>query len=485
MQPLRYNQIMLKRIQKILGNIFPQLPEAPLLLGISGGADSLALLDILARLEYPLIAAHFNHLLRPEAGSDAKSVERVAAKMGVSCIHGEGDVNRHARKFHLSTEEAARELRYQFLFEQARKHNAAAVLVAHNADDQVETVLMHLLRGAGLDGLTGMTTFTLPNPWSESIPLVRPMLTIWRSEIEAYCAERGLHPLTDATNTDTAFFRNRLRHKLLPELETYAPGFRRRLHQTANLLAADRTLLKELTIAAWDETAIATNNHFITFSLPDFNRQPLALRRRLIRRAAAHLRPDTRDLDFALIRRALDFTTSPTRTRQVDLGLGLRLSIEGERLLLTSWDTSPSTADWPQIAAQTALPVPGRLDLGNGWVLQAEVLSNGQDALQTARENRDPYRAWIDPGEQQTTLNVRPRRPGERFQPLGLDGQSVKVSDFMINQKIPRRARAGWPLVIARDQIVWVPGYRLAHPFRLTEKTRRVILLQLEHQPVR
>jgi len=474
-----YNQVMFGYVRDVLLKQFPRLPDAPLLLGVSGGADSLALLDILVRLRYPLVAAHFNHLLRPEAGEDALAVKRVAAKMRVPLVLGADDVARHAREFHLSIEEAARELRYRFLFEQAEKHKAAAVLVAHNADDQVETVLMHLLRGAGLDGLTGMSLYALPNPWSETIPLIRPVLGIWRSEINAYCLERSLHPLTDATNADTAFFRNRLRHELIPELDACAPGFRRRLHQTADLLAADRALLDDLTAAAWDTVTAEARGDFVTFNRPDFTQQPLALQRRLIRRAVTCLRPDARDADFALVRRALDFISGPTRTRKIDLGLGLRLSIEGETLLLAAWEADLPAADWPQISEAAVLPVPGEAALENGWVLRAEALPDGQGALRTARGNRDPYRAWIDLGDRQPPLKVRPRRPGERFQPLGLGGHSLKVSDFMINKKIPRRARSGWPLVTAGGEIVWIPGHQPAHPFRLTEQTGQVIALRL------
>jgi tRNA(Ile)-lysidine synthase len=473
---------MFHRVQNALAEQFPRLPKSPLILGVSGGADSLALLDILVRLRYPLVVAHFNHLLRPEASDDALAVKRVAAKMRVPLVLGADDVARHAREFHLSIEEAARELRYRFLFEQAEKHKAAAVLVAHNADDQVETVLMHLLRGAGLDGLTGMTVYALPNPWSETIPLIRPMLGVWRSEINAYCLERSLHPLTDATNADTTFFRNRLRHELIPELETYVPGFRRRLHQTADLLAADRALLDDLTAAAWDKVTAEARGDFVTFNRLDFSQQPLALQRRLIRRAVTCLRPEARDVSFALVHRTLDFIASPTRTRQIDLGLGLRLSIEGETLLLAAWEADLPAADWPQISEAVVLPVPGEAELGSGWVLRAEMLSDGQDALRAARGNRDPYRAWVDLGKRQPSLIVRPRHPGERFQPLGLGGHSLKVSDFMINKKIPQRARSGWPLVTAGDEIVWIPGYQLAHAFRLTEQAGQVILLRLERR---
>ena len=222
-------------------------------------------------------------------------------------------------------EEAAREVRYRYLFRQAEIHNAQAVAVAHNADDQVETVLMHLLRGSGLDGLTGMGFYSLPNPWSETIPLVRPLLGIWRTEIESYCREKNLIPVVDKTNTDTTFFRNRLRHELLPELETYVPGIRSRLWQTSDLLSADRELLDGLVIQSFEDNVTARGDGFVAFNLSVFNLHPKGLQRRLARKAVSQLRSDERDIDFALVQRVLDFAGNPTSTRQADIGLGLRV----------------------------------------------------------------------------------------------------------------------------------------------------------------
>ena len=147
----------------------------------------------------------------------------MAEERGLSFVLGCTDVSALAEEQKLSIEEAARVARYRFLFEQARQLKAQAVAVAHNADDQVETVLMHLLRGAGLGGLKGMPYRAILPVWDEAIPLVRPLLGVWRSEIEVYCRQHSLEPIEDASNQDTTFFRNRLRHQLLPTLQEYNP----------------------------------------------------------------------------------------------------------------------------------------------------------------------------------------------------------------------------------------------------------------------
>ena len=128
------------------------------------------------------------------------------------------------------------------------------------------------------------------------------------------------------------------------------------------------------------------------------------------------------------------------------------------------------------------LSVPGELDLGDGWFLRAEAPNSCEVAFTEARENRDPYQAWIDLGDRQPRLKVRPRQPGDRFQPFGMGDKSTKISDFMINRKIPQRARRAWPLVCLGDEIVWVPGFRLADPFRLTQKTHQAVHLSLQRK---
>lgn len=256
----------------------------------------------------------FNRLIRYEANEDALAVEEIAAKYDVPFTLGVGSVQDYALANNLSVEEAAREMRYRFLFDQAEFHEAQAVVVGHNADDQTETVLMHLLRGAGLDGLTGMVFCSIPNPWSDIIPLVRPLLGVWRSEIDAYCADHDLTPVIDASNADTIFFRNRLRHQLIPELETYVPGIRNRLWRTAALLTDDRLVLDELTNAAWEDFVVQINACFIVINPISFNHHSLGLQRRLIRKAFSHLRPGARNVDFAMVQRVLDFAYEPTAT---------------------------------------------------------------------------------------------------------------------------------------------------------------------------
>jgi tRNA(Ile)-lysidine synthase len=169
-------------------------PRRPVLAGISGGPDSLCLLDVLRAAGYPVIVAHFNHKLRPEADRESASVSGRARTLGLPFVTDSADVRAYAEANSLSLEEAARTLRYRFLFAAARERGAQAVAVGHTADDQVETVLMHFLRGAGLAGLKGMETLTLLPVFDPQIPLVRPLLTLRRADTEDWCRAHGLAP---------------------------------------------------------------------------------------------------------------------------------------------------------------------------------------------------------------------------------------------------------------------------------------------------
>jgi len=453
------------------------------LVGFSGGPDSLCLLDILNKLGYPLIAAHLNHDLRSEAATDATLVQLQAERLGVPFVMGQVDTKAYAEDHSLSIEEAARILRYNFLFHEADKAGAQAVAVAHNADDQVETVLMHLLRGSGLAGLRGMEYRTCPTEWNNTIPLVRPLLSTWRSDILNYCAEHELKPVIDQSNYDTTYFRNRIRHDLLPVLESYNSRFRHSLLRSSQSLAGDYNLIQSMTSMAWCNCLIKQGSGYLTFDLASYQELPPALQRNLLRQAIAYHRPGLRDVDFEHIERGLAFLSGPKPNTQIDLVAGLRLFLEGDAFWLTTWETDLPISEWPGIkpGEQYTLNIPGVLILRDKWELEAEDEPDVDEAWRRVETNQDPFQAWMDASELELPLIVRARRRGDRFQPLGMGGHSLKLSDLMINLKLPNRARTTWPLVCSGGNILWVPGFRLSHLARLKPSTSQAVHLRIIH----
>ncbi len=476
---------MRERIDLILQTICRLERDRLLVVGVSGGADSLCLAHLLWKLGYPLLIAHFDHGLRPESQADREAVQAFAREAGLQFAFERQDVQAYADEQALSIEEAARMLRYQFLFRQADAAGAQAVAVAHSANDQVETVLMHLLRGAGLSGLSGMPVYSLPNPWSQDIPLVRPLLSTWREDILAYNRDQGLVAREDATNQDLRYYRNRLRHELLPYLQQYNPAVHEVLWRMANVLGEENLVLDQLTADAWAECLLSQGEGYLVLSAGLLLEQAPGLQRRLLRRAVSHLRPGLRDISLADIDRALAFVQDPSRSRSMDFTAGLRLLSENGKLILAAWEADLPAQGWPQVepGSRNRLPVPGSLSLNGGWRLEAERVeppeAEAGRLVDAAIEQADPFQAWIDPDSLSLPLTVRTRQPGDRFQPLGMGGRSAKLSDFFINNRLPRRAREGWPLVLSKEQIVWIPGLRLAHPYRLKPGSRAAVRLRL------
>mgnify|MGYP001155039205 CR=1 FL=1 len=302
----------LAHIRSILHEECQLSPRLPILVGVSGGPDSLCLLDLLHILGYPVVAAHVDHSLRPSSAQDAAFVKDLAAQRQMLFTSARLDIGAYAREAHLSIEEAARKARYGFLFEQAGLYQAQAVAVAHTADDQVETVLMHLLRGAGLGGLKGMLYRAPGSEWGSDLLLVRPMLSTWRTEVLDYCEERGLHPRMDESNLDTTYFRNRLRLELLPTLESYNPRIKQVLWRTAQSLAGDHGVVEEALSQAKKTCHQQNRANYVSFQVEEFPLLPVGQQRSLLRGAIAHLLPDLRDIDFNAIERGLAFTRAPS-----------------------------------------------------------------------------------------------------------------------------------------------------------------------------
>jgi tRNA(Ile)-lysidine synthase len=480
-QKLIYNTFMLSLIKQSVQQGCGLRPDDLTVVGVSGGADSLCLMMALHNLGYSLLVAHFDHQIRADSVEDAHFVAEAADRLGVPFVLGQADVPGLAEREKRSLEEAARRARYMFLFEQARLHQAQAVAVAHTAEDQVETILMHLLRGSGLAGLKGMPWKLVLPEWDTRIPLVRPLLGVWRREVELFIQQAGLEPRHDPTNQDTTYFRNRLRAELIPYLESYNPQVRRMLWQTAQTLAEDFSIIEGQAEQAYQACLAVSGPDQVILKRAEFNHLVTGLRRRVARRAVAQLLPGLRDLDYAAVERALDLAAGPGSGGRADLVSGLSLVVEPYRLCFLQAGEKVGLGNVPQLPGPESLPLPGpgQLELGGGWILQAELLPVPPSQEQFEKDNGQ---AWLDAAALDWPLEVRGMRAGERFFPLGMGGRQMKLSDFFINQKIGQRARAGWPLVVSGEQVVWVGALRIAEPFCLKEGTVQVLHLRLFHK---
>lgn len=471
---------MLPSMDSILRDHCRLDPVRPIIVGVSGGPDSLCLMSVLRQAGYRVIVAHFNHKLRPEADIEANNVEQTAARFGLASVIESADVRTHAEKEGMSLEDAARALRYRFLFQRARQHNAQAVAVGHTADDQVETVLMHFLRGAGLTGLKGMAYRTILPSFDPEIPIVRPLLDVWREDTILYCATQRLRPHHDPSNQSVNFLRNRLRHLLIPTLETYNPRFREAILRTAQNISADYEILTAATDAAWEKCAVQESPGLIIFDSTALAGLAVGLRRNLVRRALEQIHPEA-EITYALLERASAFLADASQ-RQMDLTRGVRLLREADQIYIVSPEATLPFDRWPQIpegVESLPLELPGRLQLSGSWLLTAEKWNIPALAWEQIQENEDPFQVWLDADSIEGELFLRPRREGDRFEPLGMGGHTQKLSDFFTNEKLPQRARDRWPLLCAGEKIAWIPGYQPAHSFRVTQASRRIMYFTL------
>jgi tRNA(Ile)-lysidine synthase len=456
--------------------------DRPIVVGLSGGPDSLCLFDLCCRIGLEVVAAYFDHSLRPESTAELQAVEKLAADYNKLFVSSRGDVRKFAREQGMSVEEAARILRYEFLFSQAGKANAQAVAVGHHADDQVESILMHFIRGSGLAGLRGMPVRQIPNQWSTEIALLRPLLGFWREEILSYCKDRNLSPLEDQTNRELIYWRNRIRLELIPLLESYNPKIKQVVWRMSRSLSSDFAWIEDQVNQEWKDYLRWTGPGYVSFLAEALGQLPLAVQRRLVIRGITSIRRNARDIDFEMVERVIQAFKSPPATRQMDIGLGIRLFWEGELVWLAAWEAELPALDKPQFPRSLSEPVilsiPGFFDLGNGWRITACEIPI-ETALRTLPENDDPYQVWLGFKEIPGALIIRVRKPGDRFRPFGLGGHSKKLADYFINTKLPPRFREGWPLVCLGDEVLWVPGYTINDLYRLSGAVSHALSLTL------
>ncbi len=473
---------MFDNIETILREQCKLSKDRPIIAGVSGGPDSLCLLGILRAEGYRVIVAHFNHKLRDDSDVDANVVEQTASRLNLASVVESGDVRGLADAEKLSIEEAARMLRYRFLMEQAHRFTAQAVAVGHTADDQVETVLMHFIRGAGLDGLKGMNHRTVIKMFDPEIPIVRPLLGIWREETVVYCAANGFRPRHDPSNASLDFLRNRLRHLLIPSLETYNPRFREAVWRTSASLTGDHEILIDALDEAWKACVVQETMDFIAFDSSTLTKRPVGLQRNLIRRAIERLHPEETDISFTTLERISRFINTATHRTRLDITGGLHLLREGSLIYVIAGDITLPIERWPQMPDESrtiSLNIPGSVSLSGGWKLNCERWDRATLALDQAILNDDPFQVWLDANGISDALELRVRQDGDRFEPLGMDGHEMKISDFFINAKLPQRARDRWPLLCMGEKVIWVPGYRPAHSFRLTDSTRQALYFSM------
>jgi tRNA(Ile)-lysidine synthase len=453
-------------------------PDTRVVAAVSGGSDSIALVHLLRELadagELLLTGVvHFNHQLRPSADADERFAAGVAASLGLPFTSDREDVSARAIREHRSVEDAARAARHAFFARARAASGADAVALGHTRDDQAETVLLRLIRGAGARGLAGM------HPRNGQI--IRPLLGCRREDLRAWLAERALSFVEDETNRDVSIPRNRVRAELLPLLATrFNPGIVDVLADQAELSREASEWMDAMADALAAQivrrAALADGAKRYELDATALLAAPVALRRRLVWRVMSEV-GGRRPIAFGHVAAALRLIEQRADNR-ADFP-GQRLERIGSSVVLTGRVDGAQgrrTPDEVSNLFRFPLSIPGEVALpGAGWVVSAEPVA-GAILSSAARNDTALVRSDLCRG----SLAVRNRRPGDRFRPVGVGGQK-KLQDFFVDRKVGRKQRDTVPLVVDEtDRIVWVAGFGIDEAFRVTDPAQAVIILKLK-----
>jgi len=439
------------------------------LVGVSGGPDSMALLHGLVTLgpkwSLNLIIAHLNHQLRGAAADqEAAFVEKIAADLGIRCEIGSRNVAEYGTEHRLSLQEAARMVRYAFYDEAAAKYSADKIALGHHADDNAESILMHLLRGTGPLGLTGI-------PPVRQGRIIRPFMGLTKKEILAFLEMGGFEYMRDRSNLDTKYLRNRMRHELLPHLkELYNPNTAYALNRLASILRDEEDFWDQEIRRRFQDLVLEQTPDRLSLTTRKLSGLHPALLRRLIRHAVLSLTGGLKRLGHVHVEAVARLIAAPSPSGRLDLPQGINVVRDQEEISFLSAPPEENAGfeyDIPRIQTTFIREI--------GTFLKLSVCDGSEVSHP---KNYPPTTALFDFAAAGFPLKVRNFKQGDRFRPLGMAG-SQKVKSFFINSKVPRSKRLLCPILLSKGRIIWVGGYRIDDSVKVIEKTKKILKAEL------
>ncbi|MBM7615969.1 tRNA lysidine(34) synthetase TilS [Alkaliphilus hydrothermalis] len=435
---------------------------------ISGGPDSVCLLHGLSQLqeEYhlQLYGAHLNHNFRGiEALKDAQYVTKLCERLNIMSFVKSIDVAEYAKNNHRSLEEAGRILRYAFFDEVAEKVGATKIAVAHNQNDQAETVLMRLLRGTGLQGLTAIH--------HKRGKIIRPLLDITRDEIEGYCITHQLQPRIDLTNLEPIYHRNKIRLELIPMLEKeYNPNLIEALSRMAETLKADHDFIQQQAQDIYGLLAQREDANTVILPVHGINKLPRALFVRVIRCSVEALVGKGEILEYRHIENLQHLVNNSETGQAIQLPMGITAKKSYHKIILTTNTDKGVKSFNYEVKDLGIIPIEEIHGVFEFNVLDIEDL---EEIPRTA------YVKVFDWDQISRQLIIRNRRDGDRFMPLGLKG-SKKLKDFFIDRKVEREERDRIPLVCDGSEVMWVVGYQMSDKYKVTNNTKQILSIEFK-----
>lgn len=452
-----------------------QLIEAgeKVVIGVSGGPDSVCLLHILHQLaeelDIKLFAVHINHMLRgKEADRDEQYVSELCKSLQIPLQVKTIDIRKKAQEEKLSIEEAGRDARYEAFGTVADQLGAMKIAVAHNRNDQVETVFMRLLRGTGPDGLSGMDV--------KRGRIIRPLLETEREEIESYCREYSLNPRTDSSNLENIYTRNRIRLELLPAIKRlFNFNINDNIYRLSSLVKQDMDFIEDYTAKAYRGCLQKADENEIVLDLAKLKQEHPAIVKRVIRHGVKILKGDLKGLESVHVESVFQMMSD----RRVS---GSDIHLPGNMRIRLSYGTlrvhySKDREGIPPFYKDILIPGNTEVEILDSS-LEAEVV--GREAFDKGSQTRAAQSAMIhyfDYDAVKTGINIRNRRDGDIFRPFGSKG-TKKLKEYFIDNKVPRDSRDKIPLIAINNEILWVIGFKTSDKFKVTENTKRVLKLK-------
>ncbi|CCQ97326.1 tRNA(Ile)-lysidine synthase [[Clostridium] ultunense Esp] len=438
-----------------------------IVIGLSGGPDSMALLyvllDLRKEIDFNIIIAHVNHGVRgEEALADEWFVENLAKELNLPYYSTRVNMDQYAKERRISSEEAGRALRYGFFRKILNKIGGGKIAVAHNKNDQAETLLMRFFRGTGIDGLKGMEY--------RNGDIIRPILGIEREEIEKYLLDNNFETRLDKTNLEPIYNRNRIRLELIPYIEKYFnPNIIDTLWRTSNILSIDSRFLEKYSEETYIKLVKKKENNSIILNGSLFLKEDRSIQQRIIRNCFLDLNGSLQGFTY---RHILD-----TLTLFLERGTGKSINLSNNIVAKTSYDDfiiekkkDIAHRDFLFKINHEGYTYIDELQLG----LNIKVLPIKDIKINT----KDRFVKYFDYDKILGGLYIRNRRDGDRFVPYGMKG-SKKIKDYFIDEKIPKEKRDRIPLITDEEKILWVVGYRTSDLFKITDNTKKVLMIKL------
>lgn len=456
------------------------------IVGVSGGPDSIALLHSLHRTRsdtgIEIHVAHLNHELRgKESQSDLTYVSQICKNLDVGFTSQNGQVHKFKENNQVSLEDASRIVRYKFFSKVAQKLCSRVVAVGHTRDDQVETILMNIVRGTGLNGLKGMSLCSSNNIGNPNTLIIRPILQVSRSDTVEYCHKLGLDPRYDPSNYSLNFTRNQIRHTIIPALSEINPRVNDSVLRLSTSAKRNLEFIKESVHQQWD-TIAHVENDYVALDSKEIQLLTPAIKTHLIRKAIQTITGNTKNINLNHIDIILELLDGRVGT-SVDLPNGIKVSVGYSTILITAKniDLSP----FSPIQGEFELNLEGKTKIP-GWYIQSTTLPLKTFHMEDTKVHLDVIRAkdirftaYLGLSSSINGFKVRNRRPGDKFQPTGMTG-TKKLQDFMIDNKIDKNWRNNIPLVIGGQGIAWVVGWRLSEWAKPSTHDTSAIRLEFE-----